>query len=244
MNRLIEALTAISRNLDWEHRTTPQTIAAHVLSLLTADSTRLADTLGCAVKSARSGKWELAHMKTTEPEPCEDAKRGNFYAWLVSELSEDGKETLDNLLYIREQEARDDERKKATDLALEAFRSACDEIGITDQLERNRGLVKVGGTEGICIPQFDKARKSLIASEGKYAQISNVESENIVTIGSKWNYDRSLDHARWKPPLVIKAIVDGMSEKAIVFDQPMPYKSYGISYFGNSREFPFTPYKE
>lgn len=65
-----------------------------------------------------------------------------------------------------------------------------------------------------------------------------------VVVGSKWNYDRSLDHATWKRPLVVKEIVDGLSEKAVIFDQPMPYKSYGVSYFGIGFDFPFTPYKE
>lgn len=63
-----------------------------------------------------------------------------------------------------------------------------------------------------------------------------------VSVGSLWNYDRSLDHARWTAPLKIVAIVDGVNEKAAVFDQPMPYKSYGLSYFGRANS-PFTPYK-
>lgn len=70
-------------------------------------------------------------------------------------------------------------------------------------------------------------------------------SEDVeVAVGSKWNYDRSLDHATWKPPLVVKAITDGPTEKCITFDQSMPYASYGISYFGKGFGFPFTPYDD
>ena len=59
-----------------------------------------------------------------------------------------------------------------------------------------------------------------------------------VKIGSLWNYDRSLDHAVWKPPLKVIEVY----EKSAIFDQPMPYNTYGLEYFGRGAGFSFTPY--
>jgi len=65
-----------------------------------------------------------------------------------------------------------------------------------------------------------------------------------VTVGSLWDYDRSLDHAIWKSPLKVIEIDDGFGTgKLVRFDQSMPYKGYGVDYFGSGFGFPFTPYK-
>lgn len=53
----------------------------------------------------------------------------------------------------------------------------------------------------------------------------------IVSIGSKWDYDRSLDHAQSTIGLVVKNIQKGGLGTIVQFEQKMPYEWYGLGYF-------------
>lgn len=52
-----------------------------------------------------------------------------------------------------------------------------------------------------------------------------------VPIGSKWDYDRSLDHAQSTIGLVVKNIQKGGLGTIVQFEQKMPYEWYGLGYF-------------
>lgn len=65
-----------------------------------------------------------------------------------------------------------------------------------------------------------------------------------VTIGSLWDYDRSLDNADFAKALEVINIEHDLGTEMITFRQEMPYKRYGISYFDGRTFKPHIPENE
>ncbi len=108
-------------------------------------------------------------------------------------------------------------------------------------------------TNGICNKCFQLAQTSssycgrliqtpTIATTGTFNKATEGEVKElytkvyspcglVVTVGSKWNYDRSLCHSEYTQELTVKEIDNNSGAVVIRFEEKMAYEGYGLGYF-------------
>ena len=107
--------------------------------------------------------------------------------------------------------------------------------GVGEQLESEGECSHCDGT-GYMAENLDKSE--LIKCEYCSPQQPS-EGEIKVKVGSKWDYDRSLDHSSQTIGLTVESV--DYQKRLVSFKELMPYTAYSLSYFDGTTFKPHKP---